>query len=139
MTPLQQIITAIVVAIIGSTAIANLVIFFFTRKDKKNDDMAEIKADIKTMKTDIENIRNGQEEQKAATARIQILRFADELSDGKDFVKGHYEDIYESMNIYNHYCDKNPDFRNDQTTDSQTLIRKKYLDHSEKGDFKKIV
>lgn len=139
MTPLQQIILAVVVAIIGSTAIANLIIFFFTRKDKKNDDMAEIKADIKTMKTDVENIRKGQNEQKAATARIQILRFADELADGKDFVKGHYDDIYEAMNIYNHYCERNPDFLNDQTIDSQMLIRRKYLNHSEKGDFKKIV
>lgn len=139
MTPLQQIILAVVVAIIGSTAIANLIIFFVSRKDGKSKDLSEIKADIKGMKTDIENIRNGQEEQKAATARIQILRFADELSDGKDFVKGHYDDIYEAMNIYNHYCEKNPDFRNDQTVDSQTLIRKKYLEHSEKGDFKQIV
>lgn len=137
MSPLQQIIVAIVVAIIGSTAIANLIIFFVNRKDGKSNDLSEIKADVKAVKTEIEDIKNGQDEQKAATARIQILRFADELADGKDFIKGHYEDIYEAMRIYNAYCKKRPDFVNDLTVDSQALIRKRYQEHMDNSDFKK--
>lgn len=137
MTPLQQIILAIVVAIIGSTAVANLVIFFVTRGDTKKGDIAEIKQDIAEMKTEIKDIKDGQQEAKAATARLQILNFAEDLANGKEFVKAHYDDVYEAMNIYNHYCDHHPDFKNDLTTDSQEFIRTRYQEHLDDGSFMK--
>lgn len=71
----------------------------------------------------------------AKRARVHILRFADEVLQGKLHSKEHFDEILEDITFYNRYCARHPEFPNDKATLSIAHIERVYRARLEKNDF----
>ena len=71
----------------------------------------------------------------AKRARAHILRFADEVLQGKLHSKEHFDEILEDITFYNRYCARHPEFPNDKATLSIAHIERVYRARLEKNDF----
>jgi len=58
--------------------------------------------------------------------RTMILRFADEMYDGKRHSKEHFEDIIDKINEYDAYCNEHKGFKNGRTEYAEKLIFDQY-------------
>ena len=65
---------------------------------------------------------------KAETNRQRILRFADEVYEGKHHSKDSFDDIMDIMHEYDKYCELHKDFRNGRTKAAAEIIDKTYQD-----------
>lgn len=52
------------------------------------------------------------EDEKARNTRYRILRFYDEMCDGRRHSESHFEDILDDIDSYERYCAAHPAFRN---------------------------
>lgn len=71
----------------------------------------------------------------AINHRVRILRFGDEILEGRKHSKDSYDQVLTDITDYNAYCDKHPEFKNDQTVATVEHIRKCYAVRLEKHDF----
>lgn len=78
------------------------------------------------------------EDDKARNARYRILRFYDEICEGRRHSESHFEDILEDIDRYERYCAAHPGFRNSrgslamrniQSTYERLKIEGKFLAH----------
>ena len=67
--------------------------------------------------------------------RIRILRFADEILHGVKHSKDHFDQTMQDITLYEHYCEKHPDFKNNITVTSISIIQENYKESYEKNDF----
>lgn len=78
------------------------------------------------------------EENKALHARAHILRFADEIYNGKKHTKEYFDDMLSDIDEYEKYCHAHPEFKNNKATISAKLIRSAYQTAIETHDFKGV-
>ena len=118
----------------GSVSCRRLLLF---NRKKTQDSIAELKselkADIKESNDDIENLKKSlashireDEESKNRQARIRILRFYDEICEGKRHSENHFEDIIEDIDDYESYCQIHPEFRNNRGKTACEYIKEIY-------------
>lgn len=84
----------------------------------------EKKLDNLTSKVDILEARF--DEEKALRARTHIIRFADELYNGKRHEKEYFDNILDDISMYDKYCNEHPKFKNHRTEMSEALINETY-------------
>lgn len=110
-----QILTAIApigVALIGiiPTIIANRK---KTEKAMANNN-AEMEKRVNRLQSTLDqHIKEG-EVDKAKSQRIHILRFYDELCAGRKHSESVFEDIVDTIDEYEKYCEAHPDFKNNR-------------------------
>ena len=75
------------------------------------------------------------EDTKAVSQRYRILRFYDELCEGREHSESHFEDILDDIDDYEQYCDRHPDFRNNRGHVAMQYIRDTYARLKAKGGF----
>ena len=75
------------------------------------------------------------EKTNAETNRQRILRFADELYNGKRHSKDAFDDIMDIMRDYDSYCEKHQDFKNGRTAAAADIINSTYKQVFQKHDF----
>lgn len=75
------------------------------------------------------------EEAKAKSARYRILRFYDELCEGKRHSESHFEDILDDIDYYEHYCDTHPEFHNNRGHAAMEYVKDTYKTIKVKGGF----
>ena len=76
------------------------------------------------------------EEQTAKNKRYRILRFYDELCEGKEHSESHFEDILDDIADYEIYCEKHKDdFKNNRGKAAMDYIKETYHTLKEKGKF----
>ncbi len=111
--------------------------FLISRHDKKTDELGEIRKSIDELKKCILKLNDKVDERDAVTARVRILRFADELvyEPEKRHSKDSFDQALSDISEYNHYCESHPNFKNDQTVATVTYINKVYQERLEKKDF----
>ncbi len=155
-----QIIIGFVTCFLGS----GLVQFFIQRRDGKDDWKKKVVESLsaledkvtsldgeiakldKTMENRIERLkaetnaefqklRDSDEEQNARNSRIRILRFADELREGRRHSKESFEQALSDIDIYDKYCSKHPLFKNNVTHITSEYIREMFQERLEKRDF----
>lgn len=82
------------------------------------------------------------EDDAARNRRYRILRFYDEMCEGRLHSESHFEDIVEDIDKYEKYCIKHPDFVNNRGKLAMKYIKDTYykikitggfLQHKEKG------
>lgn len=106
-------------------AVITIVPTIISNRKKTQDSIAELKAelksDIKESNEDIEAVKQSlaahireDEDAKNRQARIRILRFYDEICEGKKHSENHFEDILEDIDAYESYCQLHPDFKNNR-------------------------
>lgn len=66
------------------------------------------------------------ENEKASSKRYRILRFYDEICEGREHSESHYEDILEDIDDYELHCNKHPEFRNNRGKAAMEAIKETY-------------
>ncbi len=131
----SELITTIILTVIGSNALWGFFQFILQRHDTKNDKFKKIFDAIDEIKEKITKMDAESQEDKAVTARVRILRFMDELLEGRRHTKDSYEQCNSDITFYLNYCKENPDFKNHQTEATIEFITKNYQERLEKNDF----
>ena len=72
---------------------------------------------------------------KAASQRYRILRFYDEVCEGRKHSESHYEDILQDIDEYEDYCDTHPKFKNNRGHVAMEYIKELYGKLKANGDF----
>ena len=131
----KELIITIVATIICSNALWGFIQFLMERKDKKDDCSKKIMEMIQNLDKKIDKIDKEASEREAITARVRILKFMDELLEGRKHTKDSYDQVMTDITNYNKYCSTNPDFKNNQTEATIEYINKDYQKRLEKHDF----
>jgi len=127
-------IQALIGALLGGGLLA-FVEFLIRRHDSKNDRLDDIRKTLDDLKTMIQNIRNENDERYAISGRIRILRFEDELQEGKRHSKDSFDQVMSDISAYNKYCEDHPGFKNDQTIATVKHITDVYTERLNKRDW----
>lgn len=131
----MELVITVIVAVIGSNALWGFIQFLMERKDKKDDCSKKIMEMIEKLDKKIDKIDKEAQEREAITARVRILKFMDELLEGRKHTKDSYDQVMTDITNYNKYCSTNPDFKNNQTEATIEYINKDYQKRLEKHDF----
>ena len=135
-----ELLTPIIIAIVTiiPTIIAN------RRKTQQSleETTAAIKAEVAIAKDEVAAVKQcfdnhvGEfEETKAKATRFRILRFYDELCEGKKHSESHFEDILDDIDYYEHYCDTHPDFHNNRGHAAMEYVKETYKAVKVNGGF----
>ena len=121
-------IIAVVVAVLASSGLWGIIQYLISRKDKtaeKIDKIMEIVTEV-SERVDTNSATN---------ARTRILRFDDELINGVHHSREYFQQTLEEINVYEAYCARHPDYKNNACILAIEHIRKVYLDLLDKGGF----
>lgn len=75
------------------------------------------------------------EDDKARNARYRILRFYDELCEGRRHSESHFEDILDDIDRYEQYCSTHPDYKNSRGRVAMKNIQLTYERLKTEGKF----
>lgn len=120
--------------ILGGSFLAFLQ-FLITRYDKKHDKFKDIQTAIDGLKKDIERLDAKGDRREAENRRVRILRFEDELQEDRRHSKDSFDQVMADITEYDSYCEKHPEFRNNQTTATAKHIHKVYAERLERHDW----
>ena len=90
---------------------------------------------IKTLQTTLDKHIREDENEKARNQRYRILRFYDEICEGRKHSESHYEDILDDISNYERYASMHPDFRNSRGQIAMKEIEETYKSIKKKGGF----
>ena len=139
------IINTIIGGLLGG-GIIGFIEFLIRRRDDKEDKNKEIVESIRKLddKVDkrfdildkkIDSVDRKGDERNAIASRVRILRFRDEMLEGRSHTHDSFQQVLSDIDEYELYCDSHPDFRNNQTTSSVEHIKHSYAERLEKHDF----
>lgn len=97
----------------------------------------DLLAQMKTMKTEIDTIRDENREIHAKDCRVRILRFADEIYMEQPHSQEHFKQILGDITHYEKYCDSHPEFENQIAVAAIQQIKETYSNRLRKHDFLK--
>lgn len=83
----------------------------------------------------VSNIQTEVNENAAMSSRYRILRFDDEIRHKVIHTKEHYDQIIVDIDIYEAFCKRNPDFRNNLAHKAIENIKKMYDVHNNDNSF----
>lgn len=86
----------------------------------------DVIRDVAALKERVQELSDKQEEREVKAARVRILRFGDELYQGKKHSKEHFDNILADITTYNDYCRDHPNFENDRTKITEKQIKDTY-------------
>ena len=86
----------------------------------------EVIEKVNRLETQLQEVKKCQDESEAKSARVRILRFGDELYQGKMHSKEHFDNILDDITEYDTYCREHPDFKNERTKMTETIILEQY-------------
>lgn len=97
----------------------------------------DLLVQMKTMKSEIDIIRDENREIHAKDCRVRILRFSDEIYLGQNHSQEHFKQILGDITHYENYCDRHPEFENQIAVAAITQIKDTYNTRLRKHDFLK--
>lgn len=135
---------AVMIALIGAVgsglaaAIAIIPTIIANRKKtqdsiKANSEAAEKRID--KLQSSFDSHVKDYEAAKAASQRYRILRFYDEVCEGRRHSESHFEDILDDIDAYETYCDHHKDFKNNRGHLAMQYIRDTYSRVKANGGF----
>jgi hypothetical protein len=86
----------------------------------------DIEKKIDKLSSKVDAVEKIMDAEKAGQARNHILRFADELYDGKHHSQEYFLQILDDIKTYESYCSSHPEFPNGRTVDACEKIRTTY-------------
>lgn len=120
--------------ILGGSFLA-FIEFLINRHDKRTDKLNTILEKITALEKKVDDLDRKDDEQNAISARIRILRFADDLMEGRERSKESYDQCLEDIDTYEKYCNAHHEFQNGKTVATIAYIRSVYAKRLEKHDF----
>ena len=124
--------TGIIIACGGSiiTAIVAITTLLLNRKWQKEDMTAdritELSGKIDNVADELKAHIEANEMEAVQSARVRILRFADECRREEKHSKEFFDSILDDIDIYEHYCESHPKFKNNKTVASTKIIKDLY-------------
>lgn len=109
--------------------------FLISRHDTKHSDLDGIRNEIKQLRSDLDAIDKKSDLREAVNARVRILRFNDELLEGRKHSKDSYDQTMSDITSYESFCEAHPDFKNNQTALTIENINRSYSKRLERHDF----
>lgn len=104
-----------------------------------NSEVVEKVDNLEKHITEFENKMKGMEEKEderaAVNSRVRILRFNNELQEGRLHTKDGFDQVLSDITDYEAYCNSHPSFKNSQTSATVEYIKKNYAERLEKHDF----
>lgn len=107
--------------------------------DLKSDlkaDFTELNDKVNNIETKLETHINENKKERVADYRARIIRFNDEIMEGKTHTKEYYNNILEDIDKYEAYCNSHPDYPNNKAVMAIHNIKAKYEEHMENNSFK---
>lgn len=90
---------------------------------------------IDKIQTTLDNHIRENEDDNARNRRTRILRFYDEMCEGRKHSENHFEDILDDIDEYEKYCDAHPTYRNNRGHIAMEYIKTTYDKLKAKGGF----
>lgn len=90
---------------------------------------------VEVLSDKIEAVAESVEETRAIAARVRILRFGDELLEGRLHSKDTFDQTLLDIDNYEKYCKTHENFKNHVTEETVALIKEKYRIRLRKNDF----
>jgi hypothetical protein len=84
---------------------------------------------------EIQNLRKENGADKASTCRYRVLRFDDEIRHGVKHTKEHFDQILDDIEGYEHYCEENPEYKNNKAVLAIENVRRVYRECRDNGSF----
>lgn len=142
----------IVVAVFGGcgVAIVELIKFILERKFKKSDTLIDLNTKMEEGFSNInekidegfkeatdrfEDIEARMEKRQAEDARVRILRYSDELREGRKHSKESFDQTLADIDDYEDYCKLHPLFENNRTVLATQRIMDVYRKCERDNDF----
>ena len=123
-------IFTVLIAVVTSGAVFGFIQFLISRNDKKKDRQQEILNEI-------HKLSDQSAERDARIARENILRFDDELIEGRHHSREYFRVILEDdVDNYERYCASHEEFKNSFTAEAVAHIREVYKALLNNGKFK---
>ena len=91
--------------------------------------------DIAMLQKTLDNHIREDENERARNQRYRILRFYDELCEGRRHSESHFEDILDDIASYESFCASHPTFRNNRGTIAMEEIQDAYKTIKHEGGF----
>ena len=131
---IKEIVSTLLVAIIGSNALFSFIQFWVQRKDNKKGIEKELsktneKIDNVEKKFDkrIDETNDKIERNQATLARTHILRFADEQKSGIiPHSKEYFEQQLEDIKTYTDYCEEHKEYKTESAVMASEYIKEEY-------------
>lgn len=130
----MDIASSVVSVLIGGGIFA-FIEFLINRHDKKHDRLKDITEAIEKLTEKVDALDQKGDERNAINMRVRILRFRDEMLAGQGHTHDSFQQVLGDIDEYEKYCEKHPDFRNNQTTTTIEHIKANYKERLEKHDF----
>lgn len=134
-------IQTLIGVIFGGSFLA-FVQFLIQRADSKTDKyeaivkaIAEIKKEISDLANDIGKMDEKLDMRATVEARIRILKFSDELTEGRLHSKDSFDQCMSDIDTYESYTNTHPDFKNNQTINTVKHINAVYQERLSAHDF----
>lgn len=122
------IIVACGAALIG--AIVSIVTLLLNRKwqkeDRTADRITELSGKIDNVASELKAHIDANEMEAVQSARVRILRFADECRREEKHSKEFFDSVLDDIDLYEHYCESHPKFKNNKTVASTKIIKDLY-------------
>ena len=83
----------------------------------------------------IEDVARSVDETRAIAARVRILRFGDELQEGRTHSKDTFDQTLLDIDNYERYCKEHTEFKNHVTEATSAFIQEQYRERLRKHDF----
>lgn len=109
--------------------------FLLRRYDSKHDRFDSIVKEIACIRQDLKRVEEKGDKREAIASRVRILRFSDELQDGRRHSKDSFDQVLSDITEYEHYCAEHPLFKNNQTEATVSHIKRCYAERLERRDF----
>ena len=122
------IIVACGAALIG--AIVSIVTLLLNRKwqkeDRTADRISELSGKVDNVAAELKAHIEANEIEAVQSARVRILRFADECRREEKHSKEFFDSVLDDIDLYEHYCESHPKFKNNKTVASTKIIKDLY-------------
>lgn len=109
--------------------------FLINRHDSKHDRLKAVTEAVNKLSARIDDLDGKIDQTNAITARVRILRFADEMQENKKHSKDSWDQCMSDITDYEDYCNDHPKFRNNQTSATIEYLTTQYKERLDKHDW----
>ena len=96
------------------------------KEDRTADRITELSVKIDNVADKLDEHIDANEMETVQSARVRILRFADECRREEKHSKEFFDSVLDDIDLYEQYCDSHPKFKNNKTVASTKVIKDLY-------------
>lgn len=115
----METLTIVITAALASGGLWGLIQFLISRHDKTAEKIDRLMVLVQEVSDRVDT-------SSATNARTRILRFDDELINGVHHSREYFQQTLEEIDLYERYCEKHPEFKNNACVLAIEHIRRVY-------------